>query len=372
MTLKVFCCFSHLARGTGLALALASIDSSCYEHVSFRWKALNWECLQWLQLWRIADPPVLAGVPGPEKRELTIGRVADTMQAQESGGHPTSHLLPCWLAPCGRDCEQCPDYSGFTQGFAKTARRMLSLFKGYPFSTGVARDTAGLDIDNLCHALRWFADQENQCSGCARGQCATTSRLLPGCDPGCPIRLCARSKDVGLCVFCRSFPCEHSGYSRHGLANLLEIQRTGLERWLADRAAQSTTAGSSSLSGITEMLELYSTAFNNHDPFGVASTLALDDPRFSEFEDVVPGLMRAADVMRMLQNVTQSSGFGMRFENVDVCELAEGIAIVTGIQKSRTLKSGDEVEFQSRVSLVATRASDGRWRIVHGHFSSVP
>jgi ketosteroid isomerase-like protein len=133
-----------------------------------------------------------------------------------------------------------------------------------------------------------------------------------------------------------------------------------------------TATGSSSLSGITEMLELYATSFNNHDPSGVASTLALDDPRFSEFEDVVPGLMRAEAVKGMLRNVARSSGFGMRFDNLDIRELAEGIAMVAGIQKLKTLKAGTEVEFQSRVSLVATRAPDGRWRILHGHFSSVP
>lgn len=150
----------------------------------------------------------------------------------------TTCTIPDWLAPCGRDCERCPDYQGFTQGFAETARRLLQLLEQFPFSSDVVRESGGFDFEQFKSGLTWFAGQPNLCRGCASGPYVTSSELLPGCDPGCPIRACAREKNITLCTFCNAFPCQHSGYSRRGLEALLEMQHTGLERWLARRSGE--------------------------------------------------------------------------------------------------------------------------------------
>lgn len=162
---------------------------------------------------------------------------------------PGLRAIPDWLAPCGRDCERCPDYQGFTQGFAQTSSRLLRLLENYPFSSDVARETGGFDFAQFMLGLTWFAGQINLCGGCASGPCVTSSRLLPGCDPGCPIRVCAHEKNITLCAFCDAFPCQHSGYSRRGLESLLEIRRVGLEKWLVEREASLAASTSVTAAG---------------------------------------------------------------------------------------------------------------------------
>lgn len=152
--------------------------------------------------------------------------------------------VPDWLAPCGRDCVQCPDYEGFPQGFAQTAQRLLQLLVEFPFSLDVARQHGGFDIDQFKSGLHWFAGQSNLCRGCAPGPCLSSSKLLPGCDSGCPIRACAREKSIALCAFCELFPCEHSAYSQRGMANLIEIRQIGLEKWLSERSERDGIGGS--------------------------------------------------------------------------------------------------------------------------------
>lgn len=142
--------------------------------------------------------------------------------------------IPTELAPCGLLCLNCPDYMRYPQGFSKTAERMLELLKRHPYSAGCAEKHAKVNPDEFKKALRWFAAQKNLCGGCKAGPIKSSSPLLPGCDPSCPIRTCAKERGVSLCAFCESFPCQHSRHSPKGLRNLMRIQEIGLERWLED------------------------------------------------------------------------------------------------------------------------------------------
>jgi len=138
----------------------------------------------------------------------------------------SSQNLPKTLAPCGLDCALCPDYNDYQDGFSITSERMRALLRQHRFAARVATEHARFDLREFKKGLDWFARQKNLCTGCLRGPKPTRSALLPGCDPGCPIRACAGDRGIQVCSACPDFPCFRSCYSRRGLANL----RRGFDR----------------------------------------------------------------------------------------------------------------------------------------------
>lgn len=134
----------------------------------------------------------------------------------------TTQSLPDTLAPCGLDCASCPDYKNYEDGFSQTAERLLALLGLRGFASAVATKHGEFDLGEFMKGLEWFALQRNLCEGCLRGPKPTGSVLLPGCDSGCPIRECAREREIRVCSACSDFPCFRSDYSPRGLANLRE------------------------------------------------------------------------------------------------------------------------------------------------------
>jgi len=132
----------------------------------------------------------------------------------------SAQTLPETLAPCGLDCALCPDYKDYADGFSLTAERMRVLLRQHRFAVTVATEHGKFDLREFKKGLDWFARQKNLCAGCHRGPKPTRSALLPGCDPGCPIRACARGRQIQVCSACPNFPCFRSYYSPRGLANL--------------------------------------------------------------------------------------------------------------------------------------------------------
>jgi hypothetical protein len=132
----------------------------------------------------------------------------------------SSQNLPKTLAPCGLDCALCPDYKDYQDGFSITSERMRALLRQHRFAARVATEHARFDLREFKKGLDWFARQKNLCTGCLKGPKPTRSALLPGCDPGCPIRACAGDRGIQVCSACPDFPCFRSCYSRRGLANL--------------------------------------------------------------------------------------------------------------------------------------------------------
>jgi hypothetical protein len=137
-----------------------------------------------------------------------------------------TQTLPETLAPCGLVCALCPDYKDYPDGFSMTAERMRALLRQHLFAAKVATEHGKFDLREFKKGLDWFARQKNQCKGCTTGPKRTLSTLLPGCDPECPIRACARGRRIMVCFVCPDFPCFRSYYSPRGLANL----RRGLKR----------------------------------------------------------------------------------------------------------------------------------------------
>ena len=140
--------------------------------------------------------------------------------------------VPEVIAPCGLDCRVCPDYEGYHEGLASTAARLRFLLQHHSIGAEACEQCGLPSFEDLMRGLTWMTEQENTCRGCAAGPGLTSSKLLPGCDPSCPIRTCARTREIRLCGFCPSFPCDRSHYSERGLANLLQIVDSGLESWL--------------------------------------------------------------------------------------------------------------------------------------------
>ena len=114
----------------------------------------------------------------------------------------------------------CPDYKHYQDGFSLTAERMRALLRQHRFAARVATEHGRFDLHEFKKGLDWFAGQKNLCTGCLSGPKPTRSVLLPGCDPGCPIRPCAGRRGVQVCSACPDFPCFRSYYSRRGLARL--------------------------------------------------------------------------------------------------------------------------------------------------------
>jgi hypothetical protein len=133
--------------------------------------------------------------------------------------------MPETLAPCGLDCAFCPDYKDYRNGFSSTAKKMQALLRQHRFAAKTATEHGKFDVDEFKKGLDWFTRQRNLCRGCLGGPKPTGSVLLPGCDPGCPIRVCARGRGIQACSVCPDFPCFRSNYSPRGLANL----RRGLD-----------------------------------------------------------------------------------------------------------------------------------------------
>ncbi|MEW5826453.1 MAG: nuclear transport factor 2 family protein [Candidatus Bipolaricaulota bacterium] len=118
-----------------------------------------------------------------------------------------------------------------------------------------------------------------------------------------------------------------------------------------------------------ELIERYERAANSGDGAAFEEILALDDPQFSEFEDFIPEPIGAATVRDILTWRREHPEFKYEVSYVQrrAFPLSDSLAYATALSTWR----GDAGAGKGRVTWIAKRI-DGRWRILHGHWSAMP
>ncbi len=117
-------------------------------------------------------------------------------------------------------------------------------------------------------------------------------------------------------------------------------------------------------------LARYADSFNSRDPEALRSFFALEDPRFSVFEDYSEKLFDGETYGVVLEGVFDASG-EMSFELLR-CDTFGDLATVHAIQKFvDTNDEGVVGEALIRATLVVSLAG-GESRVVSAHFSVLP
>lgn len=117
-------------------------------------------------------------------------------------------------------------------------------------------------------------------------------------------------------------------------------------------------------------LARYADSFNSRDPEALRSFFALEDPRFSVFEDYSEKLFDGETYRVVLEGVFDASG-EMSFELLR-CDTFGDLATVHAIQKLvDTDDEGVVAEALIRATLVVSLAG-GESRVVSAHFSVLP
>jgi len=115
------------------------------------------------------------------------------------------------------------------------------------------------------------------------------------------------------------------------------------------------------------ILTEYVAAVNAADADRLEALFWVDDPRFSEIEDHIPhpfGATTFRDIGRWIRE-NAKPGEKQRFHDTRFHFLGPDVAYAVSLQDLLL------TETTSRVTLVFLR-NRGEWRIVHGHFSTVP
>lgn len=122
-------------------------------------------------------------------------------------------------------------------------------------------------------------------------------------------------------------------------------------------------------SAAREALDRYARSYETRSPQRMNDLLALDDPRFGQFDAVSSGLLNA-DQARIenliLRNLSEPR---MRFEDVRAAPLATDVVLVTAILHGTVGGVLPRESFANRATFVLVR-SGGNWRIVHAHLSA--
>ena len=117
-------------------------------------------------------------------------------------------------------------------------------------------------------------------------------------------------------------------------------------------------------------LARYAEAFNTRDPDGLRSLFALDDPRFSVFEDFSEKLFDGEAYGAVLEGVFDATG-EMSFDLLR-CDTFGDLATVHAVQKLvETSEEGESAEILIRATLLVSLAG-GESRVVSAHFSVPP
>ncbi len=117
-------------------------------------------------------------------------------------------------------------------------------------------------------------------------------------------------------------------------------------------------------------LARYAESYNARDPEGLRSFFALEDPRFSVFEDYSEKLFDGQAYDLVLEGTFDAAG-EMSFELLR-CDTFGEFATVHAIEKlAGTDEEGGAAEILIRATLLVSLAS-GKSRIVSAHFSALP
>lgn len=132
---------------------------------------------------------------------------------------------------CGLYCGACAIKNSQIKNAAKSLQDMLKAY-GYPEWAPMVAEfvPATKYYPEFDGVLEWLTTQD--CVGCIGG----------GGNPACPIRICAREKNLAGCWDCAETDCEKlreidGGYSG-AMENRRRICEVGLETWLAEQAAK--------------------------------------------------------------------------------------------------------------------------------------
>jgi len=120
---------------------------------------------------------------------------------------------------------------------------------------------------------------------------------------------------------------------------------------------------------ILKIIESYTNAFESADAELMQSLFWIDDSRFIEVENHVPepfGRERFLAIMEWIRKY-QKPGWKMRFYDTRIHLLSPTVAYSVSLREER----GDGEVKISRVTLIFLK-KDGKWKIIHGHFSYVP
>lgn len=118
---------------------------------------------------------------------------------------------------------------------------------------------------------------------------------------------------------------------------------------------------------ILALIDNYVAAVNDADADGLNKLFWYEDPRFSEVENHIPtpfGKEVFLDISDWIRR-NAKPGEKQRFYATSVYFLSEKVAY------SVSLREEIETRKISRVTLIFLE-NEGRWKIIHGHFSYVP
>ncbi len=120
---------------------------------------------------------------------------------------------------------------------------------------------------------------------------------------------------------------------------------------------------------ILALLDSYCQAFADADADALQALMWFDDERFTEIEDHIPhpfGRETFLGIMDWIRN-NAKPGNQMTFEQPEIFGLADDVAYGVALQHITT-ETGSGI---SRVTFIFVK-KDGEWKIMHGHFSSMP
>jgi hypothetical protein len=109
-------------------------------------------------------------------------------------------------------------------------------------------------------------------------------------------------------------------------------------------------------------------AANEANPTKSESVLWLEDERFTEIEDFIPGPMGAEGVRQIHDWIKENGhpGDNVHFRDIQVYSLSPEVAYATAIQELNFDEPGE-----SRVTFVFLKKNED-WGIIHAHYSTVP
>ena len=119
---------------------------------------------------------------------------------------------------------------------------------------------------------------------------------------------------------------------------------------------------------LLQVIDLLEESANKADPSIAERCILIDDERFSEIEDFIPEPF-GADTLREIHDWVRENGKpgdNVRFTRRRVYLLSPTTAYATSIQELNFEKPS-----KSRVTFVFVKA-DGQWRVIHGHYSTMP
>jgi ketosteroid isomerase-like protein len=122
---------------------------------------------------------------------------------------------------------------------------------------------------------------------------------------------------------------------------------------------------------ILAIMDSYVHAFEMADVDLMQSLHWVDDPNFTEIEDIISepfsrdGFLSIMDCIRRERKPRRK----MKFYDTKVSVLSPEIAYIISYQEIRSSK--EEKVNTSRVSLIFLKKAN-EWKIIHGHFSSMP